>query len=63
MNVGHLIYRFYFLNSCFRQVMQIAKVEKIIQDRTIYEDAHIFLLLIFTSMGLMTNRDFQTTLL
>jgi deoxyadenosine/deoxycytidine kinase len=32
--------------------------KKIIQDRTIYEDAHI-LLLIFCIMGLMTNRDFQ----
>jgi deoxyadenosine/deoxycytidine kinase len=46
-NDGHLIYRF-ILNSRFRQVMQIRESgKKIIQDRTIYEDAHIFVL-IFT---------------
>ena len=33
----------YFLNSRFRQVLQIHNSGKdIIQDRTIYEDAHIF---------------------
>src|SRR5690606_2521591 len=33
----------YFLNSRFRQVLQIHQSGKqIIQDRTIYEDAHIF---------------------
>ena len=32
--------------------------KKIIQDRTIYEDAHIFFFILF-AMGLMTNRDFQ----
>jgi deoxyadenosine/deoxycytidine kinase len=31
----------YFLNSRFRQVIHIRK-KKVIQDRTIYEDAHIF---------------------
>ena len=49
----------YFLNSRFRQVAQIRKSGKdIIQDRTIYEDAHIFAPNLH-AMGLMTNRDFE----
>lgn len=49
----------YFLNSRFRQVLQIHKSGKnIIQDRTIYEDAHIFAPNLH-AMGLMTNRDFE----
>ena len=49
----------YFLNSRFRQVNQIQNGEKdIIQDRTIYEDAHIFAPNLH-AMGLMTNRDFE----
>ena len=49
----------YFLNSRFRQVNQIRKSGKdIIQDRTIYEDAHIFAPNLH-AMGLMTNRDFE----
>lgn len=49
----------YFLNSRFRQVLQIRESgKKIIQDRTIYEDAHIFAPNLH-AMGLMTNRDFQ----
>ena len=49
----------YFLNSRFRQVLQIRESGKnIIQDRTIYEDAHIFAPNLH-AMGLMTNRDFQ----
>jgi len=49
----------YFLNSRFRQVTQIQKSGKdIIQDRTIYEDAHIFAPNLH-AMGLMTNRDFE----
>ncbi|OYU84281.1 MAG: deoxynucleoside kinase [Flavobacterium sp. BFFFF2] len=49
----------YFLNSRFRQIMQIRESGKnIIQDRTIYEDAHIFAPNLH-SMGLMTNRDFE----
>ncbi len=49
----------YFLNSRFRQVLQIRKSGKeIIQDRTIYEDAHIFAPNLH-AMGLMTNRDFE----
>ena len=49
----------YFLNSRFRQVLQIRESgKKIIQDRTKYEDAHIFSPNLH-AMGLMTNRDFQ----
>ncbi len=49
----------YFLNSRFRQVLQIRQSGKsIIQDRTIYEDAHIFAPNLH-AMGLMSNRDFN----
>ena len=49
----------YFLNSRFRQVSQIRQSGKdIIQDRTIYEDAHIFAPNLH-AMGLMTNRDYE----
>ena len=49
----------YFLNIRFLQVLQIRESGKaIIQDRTIYEDAHIFAPNLH-AMGLMTNRDFS----
>lgn len=49
----------YFLNSRFRQMLQIRESGKdIIQDRTIYEDAHIFAPNLH-AMGLMTNRDYE----
>lgn len=49
----------YFLNTRFRQILQIRESgKKIIQDRTIYEDAHIFAPNLH-SMGLMTSRDFK----
>ena len=49
----------YFLNSRFRQVLDIRKNNKtIIQDRTIYEDAYIFAPNLH-AMGLMTNRDYK----
>jgi deoxyadenosine/deoxycytidine kinase len=49
----------YFLNSRFRQVLQIRQSgKKIIQDRTIYEDANIFAPNLH-AMGLMTNRDYE----
>ena len=49
----------YFLNTRFRQILKIKNSKKtIIQDRTIYEDAHIFAPNLF-SMGLMSNRDFN----
>ncbi len=49
----------FFLNSRFRQVLDIRKSGKdIIQDRTIYEDAMIFAPNLHT-MGLMETRDFE----
>jgi len=49
----------YFLNSRFRQILDIrAKSKSIVQDRTIYEDAYIFAPNLH-AMGLMTNRDFN----
>ncbi|MCL2416427.1 MAG: deoxynucleoside kinase [Bacteroidales bacterium] len=49
----------YFLNSRFRQVIEIRKGNKnVIQDRTIYEDAYIFAPNLH-AMGLMTLRDFE----
>jgi deoxyadenosine/deoxycytidine kinase len=49
----------YFLNSRFRQILEIRDSGKnIIQDRTIYEDAHIFAPNLH-GMGLMTHRDFD----
>ena len=49
----------FFLNSRFRQVMDIRNSGKdVIQDRTIYEDAHIFAANLY-SMGLMETRDFE----
>ncbi|MEI7499327.1 MAG: deoxynucleoside kinase [Bacteroidota bacterium] len=49
----------YFLNSRFRQVVNIRKSGKtVIQDRTIYEDAYIFAPNLH-SMNLMSTRDFD----
>ena len=49
----------YFLNSRFRQILELRQSGKaVIQDRTIYEDAHIFAPNLH-SMGLMTNRDYE----
>lgn len=49
----------YFLNSRFRQILELRQTGKtIIQDRTIYEDAHIFAPNLH-AMGLMTNRDYS----
>ncbi|PQB05054.1 deoxynucleoside kinase [Aureitalea marina] len=49
----------YFLNSRFRQIVDIRRRGKnVIQDRTIYEDAYIFAPNLH-AMGLMTNRDFE----
>ncbi|PJB13128.1 MAG: deoxynucleoside kinase [Flavobacteriales bacterium CG_4_9_14_3_um_filter_40_17] len=49
----------YFLNSRFSQILQFRESGRnIIQDRTIYEDAHIFAPNLH-AMGLMTNRDFE----
>ncbi len=49
----------YFLNSRFRQIVDIQKgKDTVIQDRTIYEDAHIFAPNLH-EMGLMSKRDFD----
>jgi deoxyadenosine/deoxycytidine kinase len=49
----------YFLNSRFRQVIDIRKSGKtVVQDRTIYEDAYIFAPNLH-SMTLMSSRDFD----
>jgi len=49
----------YFLNSRFRQVIEIRKSgNTIVQDRTIYEDAYIFAPNLH-SMNLMSSRDFE----
>ena len=49
----------YFLNNRFRQVIEIRQKKKdVIQDRTIYEDAHIFAPNLH-AMGLMPTRDFE----
>lgn len=49
----------YFLNNRFKQVIDIKNGKDIvIQDRTIYEDAHIFAPNLH-SMGLMSTRDFE----
>jgi len=49
----------YFLNTRFSQILQFRENgKKIIQDRTIYEDSHIFAPNLH-AMGLMSNRDFN----
>ena len=49
----------YFLNSRFRQIVDIRNGQKtVIQDRTIYEDANIFAPNLH-DMGLMSSRDYD----
>jgi deoxyadenosine/deoxycytidine kinase len=49
----------YFLNSRYRQIIDIQKSGRnILQDRTIYEDAYIFAENLH-DMGLMTTRDYE----
>lgn len=49
----------YFLNSRYKQVLEIQQgAHPVIQDRTIYEDAHIFAPNLY-EMGLMSRRDFD----
>jgi len=49
----------FFLRSRFKQLIELKKKsKKIVQDRTIYEDAHIFAPNLH-AMGLMTTRDFE----
>jgi deoxyadenosine/deoxycytidine kinase len=52
----------YFLNSRFNQVQRVRQNPKpTIQDRTIYEDAHVFALNLVDS-GLMDKRDYENYL-
>ena len=52
----------YFLRSRFNQLLKFSEQKKtIIQDRTIYEDAHIFAPNL-NAMGLMNQRDFNNYL-
>ena len=49
----------FFLRSRFAQLAELQKSgQKVVQDRTIYEDAHIFAPNLH-AMGLMTSRDFE----
>lgn len=49
----------YFLNNRLANLLDIMKgKDSVIQDRTIYEDAHIFAPNLY-EMGLMTKRDFE----
>lgn len=49
----------YFLNNRYRQILEIQKGDiTVIQDRSIYEDAHIFAPNLH-QMGLMATRDFH----
>ena len=54
----------YFLNSRFAQVQKIRSLtySTVIQDRTIYEDAHIFARNLYDSK-ILTKRDFECYLL
>ncbi|HOT14477.1 MAG TPA: deoxynucleoside kinase [Bacteroidales bacterium] len=50
----------YFLKTRFEQLITLQKKkETVVQDRTIYEDAHIFAPNLY-AMGLMSSRDFET---
>ena len=49
----------FFLNSRFEQLLEVrSEGRNVIQDRSIYEDAHIFAPNLH-AMGLMTTRDFE----
>jgi deoxyadenosine/deoxycytidine kinase len=49
----------YFLNSRYKQILKIQNgAQTVVQDRTIFEDAHIFAPNLY-EMGLMSERDFS----
>lgn len=59
MNRWSFHLQIYFLNSRLRQLLDIQNsTNTIVQDRTIYEDAHIFAPNLH-EMGLMSGRDFE----
>jgi deoxyadenosine/deoxycytidine kinase len=49
----------YFLGKRLKQAIELAGTDNIVQDRTIYEDAHIFATNLHES-GLMATRDYET---
>ena len=53
-NAGHLTFKSTFLNNVLVNYLTFNAGKKVIQDRTIYEDAHIFNL---HAMGLLTKRE------
>ena len=60
MNRWSFNLQIYFLNNRFNQIAKIQKeTTTIIQDRTIYEDAHIFAPNLYV-MDLMSGRDYKT---
>lgn len=60
MNRWSFNFQIYFLGSRIKQTIEILNQKcDLIQDRTIYEDAHIFADNLH-QMGLMTSRDFNT---
>ncbi len=59
MNRWSFNLQIYFLNSRYKQILEIRNGENtVIQDRTIYEDAHIFAPNLH-DMGLLAERDFK----
>jgi len=59
MNRWSFNLQIYFLNSRFNQILEFRENNKdMVQDRTIYEDAHIFAPNLH-SMGLMSTRDYE----
>lgn len=59
MNRWSFNLQIYFLNSRFNQILEFrANKKDMVQDRTIYEDAHIFAPNLH-SMGLMSTRDYE----
>ena len=52
----------YFLNSRYQQILKIREGElTVVQDRSIYEDAHIFAANL-NEMGLLSRRDYENYL-
>lgn len=59
MNRWSFNLQIYFLNNRFRQILELKKLgTNVIQDRTIYEDVHIFAPNLH-EMGLLSSRDFK----
>ncbi|MFT4662561.1 MAG: deoxyadenosine/deoxycytidine kinase [Patiriisocius sp.] len=59
MNRWSFNLQIYFLNSRFNQILEFREDNKdMVQDRTIYEDAHIFAPNLH-AMGLMSTRDYE----